>query len=259
MLDYLYSPQPGSQLNEGAFIDKTFATHAQDVVSYSGKLSGHSASPQLRVDFPYRTTVHDDSFNSTDVQRNLFDEVAREDHYGLFDMNSNTCYFTPKKKSITQYVNNMESYTPSKIIGPEHGYVEQDQMDLNDYSPSPTLSSSSYSSQDEPGHGRDVNVDPFSFTFSGLNNGRSSLAAHISSKFDDIVVHHTNTIDNATFGSSSKDRYKTELCRSWAETGYCRYGEKCQFAHGQPELRQVSRHHKVTATFSLILILIVQK
>lgn len=26
--------------------------------------------------------------------------------------------------------------------------------------------------------------------------------------------------------------------------GYCRYGEKCQFAHGREELRQVSRHHK---------------
>jgi len=86
--------------------------------------------------------------------------------------------------------------------------------------------------------------DPFSFTFSGHNNGRSLLAAQISSKFDDVVVHHTNTIDNATFGSISKDRYKTELCRSWAETGYCRYGDKCQFAHGCTELRQVSRHHK---------------
>eukprot|EP00727_Mastigamoeba_balamuthi_P002475 m51a1_g12224 putative zinc finger (1315) ;mRNA; r:50828-56876 len=36
--------------------------------------------------------------------------------------------------------------------------------------------------------------------------------------------------------------YKTELCRSFAETGTCRYGSKCQFAHGKEELRQVSRH-----------------
>ena len=27
--------------------------------------------------------------------------------------------------------------------------------------------------------------------------------------------------------------YKTELCRSFEESGACRYGAKCQFAHGQ--------------------------
>ena len=38
--------------------------------------------------------------------------------------------------------------------------------------------------------------------------------------------------------------YKTELCRSWEETGSCRYGGKCQFAHGRDELRPVMRHPK---------------
>lgn len=38
--------------------------------------------------------------------------------------------------------------------------------------------------------------------------------------------------------------YKTELCRSWQETGSCRYGSKCQFAHGMEELRPVLRHPK---------------
>ncbi|KAJ1563239.1 hypothetical protein HK405_009803 [Cladochytrium tenue] len=38
--------------------------------------------------------------------------------------------------------------------------------------------------------------------------------------------------------------HKTELCRSWEETGSCRYGSKCQFAHSQQELRTVKRHPK---------------
>lgn len=38
--------------------------------------------------------------------------------------------------------------------------------------------------------------------------------------------------------------YKTELCRSWEESGTCRYGSKCQFAHGRDELRPVLRHPK---------------
>ncbi|XP_048474194.1 mRNA decay activator protein ZFP36L1-like, partial [Rhincodon typus] len=39
-------------------------------------------------------------------------------------------------------------------------------------------------------------------------------------------------------------RYKTELCRPFQESGLCRYGEKCQFAHGLGELRILSRHPK---------------
>ncbi|GAB4821204.1 hypothetical protein N2152v2_008250 [Parachlorella kessleri] len=38
--------------------------------------------------------------------------------------------------------------------------------------------------------------------------------------------------------------YKTELCRSWEEMGSCRYGGKCQFAHGREELRPIQRHPK---------------
>lgn len=50
-------------------------------------------------------------------------------------------------------------------------------------------------------------------------------------------------------GPSANNRklglYKTELCRSWEEKGSCRYGAKCQFAHGEEELRAVARHPKV--------------
>ncbi|ORY01961.1 hypothetical protein K493DRAFT_163980, partial [Basidiobolus meristosporus CBS 931.73] len=38
--------------------------------------------------------------------------------------------------------------------------------------------------------------------------------------------------------------YKTEFCRSYEETGYCRYGSKCQFAHSSSELRVIARHPK---------------
>jgi len=43
-------------------------------------------------------------------------------------------------------------------------------------------------------------------------------------------------------GATKEDLYKTELCRKWSETGTCRYGERCQFAHGEEELREVVRH-----------------
>ncbi|XP_077567594.1 mRNA decay activator protein ZFP36L1b [Stigmatopora nigra] len=39
-------------------------------------------------------------------------------------------------------------------------------------------------------------------------------------------------------------RYKTELCRPFEENGSCKYGAKCQFAHGPHELRSLTRHPK---------------
>ncbi|XP_076845847.1 mRNA decay activator protein ZFP36L1 [Brachyhypopomus gauderio] len=39
-------------------------------------------------------------------------------------------------------------------------------------------------------------------------------------------------------------RYKTELCRTYEESGTCKYGVKCQFAHGMEELRGLNRHPK---------------
>lgn len=43
---------------------------------------------------------------------------------------------------------------------------------------------------------------------------------------------------------TTSSRYKTELCRTYSESGRCRYGAKCQFAHGLGELRQANRHPK---------------
>ena len=31
-------------------------------------------------------------------------------------------------------------------------------------------------------------------------------------------------------------KYKTEMCKNWIDLGYCNYGKKCRFAHGEDEL-----------------------
>ncbi|KAI0670176.1 hypothetical protein C8Q78DRAFT_172748 [Trametes maxima] len=55
----------------------------------------------------------------------------------------------------------------------------------------------------------------------------------------------TNVTGNGPSANNRKlGLYKTELCRSWEEKGTCRYGAKCQFAHGEEELRKVQRHPK---------------
>jgi len=39
-------------------------------------------------------------------------------------------------------------------------------------------------------------------------------------------------------------RYKTELCRTFVETGRCNYNTKCQFAHGAQDMRSLLHHPK---------------
>jgi Zinc finger C-x8-C-x5-C-x3-H type (and similar) len=64
------------------------------------------------------------------------------------------------------------------------------------------------------------------------------------------------SVDPGGNGPSANNRklglYKTELCRSWEEKGTCRYGPKCQFAHGEDEVRKVSRHPKVVPVSFLL-------
>ncbi|XP_039594196.1 mRNA decay activator protein ZFP36L2 [Polypterus senegalus] len=79
-------------------------------------------------------------------------------------------------------------------------------------------------------------------TFSQAVFGSSKLRERSFSEsagpsFVATLSHKSGTQVNST-------RYKTELCRPYEENGVCKYGEKCQFAHGFHELRSLSRHPK---------------
>ena len=39
------------------------------------------------------------------------------------------------------------------------------------------------------------------------------------------------------FARQTRDKFKTEMCRNWLQVGTCRYGDKCQFAHGLNDMR----------------------
>ena len=97
-----------------------------------------------------------------------------------------------------------------------------------------------------------------------LVDGLFQLGLSPGSPATSFGVNLTPTRGSSAYGSSAFERddsarstsaspaspkqqhslYKTELCRSWEESGACRYGAKCQFAHGRDELRPVLRHPK---------------
>uniref|UniRef100_A0A0A0K529 C3H1-type domain-containing protein n=2 Tax=Cucumis sativus TaxID=3659 RepID=A0A0A0K529_CUCSA len=38
-------------------------------------------------------------------------------------------------------------------------------------------------------------------------------------------------------GGGGKNQYRSDICRYWEDSGTCRFGNKCQFAHGKEDLR----------------------
>jgi len=59
-----------------------------------------------------------------------------------------------------------------------------------------------------------------------------------SKKFSKEYENYFQSLKKSFFdGEKKKDpKYKTELCKTFSETGKCPYGFKCRFAHGKEEL-----------------------
>ena len=78
----------------------------------------------------------------------------------------------------------------------------------------------------------------------GGTGGSSSASSTCSSSSSSAVSSPSASTGSLPATKVNTSRYKTELCRPYQENGTCKYGEKCQFAHGLPELRTVNRHPK---------------
>ncbi|XP_059482226.1 protein TIS11 [Neocloeon triangulifer] len=75
-----------------------------------------------------------------------------------------------------------------------------------------------------------------------------SLGSHGINGHRKLDRCHSEPVDKSLVCTSptnvNTSRYKTELCRPYEESGVCKYGDKCQFAHGAHELRNLARHPK---------------
>lgn len=81
---------------------------------------------------------------------------------------------------------------------------------------------------------------------SGLNNKENRIRDRSFSETGERLLNKCLGPASPTAGGGqvNSSRYKTELCRPFEENGSCKYGDKCQFAHGIHELRSLSRHPK---------------
>lgn len=78
----------------------------------------------------------------------------------------------------------------------------------------------------------------------GNSNKENRLRDRSFSETGDRLMQKCTGSSGTGGGQVNSSRYKTELCRPFEENGTCKYGDKCQFAHGIHELRSLSRHPK---------------
>merc|ERR1711913_185180 len=96
-----------------------------------------------------------------------------------------------------------------------------------------------------------VQSEPFGFSLgspSPLGDSLSSLDRDCPvGSGRSLAVRSQNQTSSRSLVSppaQQTSRYKTEMCRPFQENGTCKYGEKCQFAHGTVEVRNINRHPK---------------
>ncbi|XP_043495111.1 mRNA decay activator protein ZFP36L2-like [Polistes fuscatus] len=86
-----------------------------------------------------------------------------------------------------------------------------------------------------------VPISSGSSSNNATNGGHAPLRRSYTSIVTTLIEQHRK-LDRSV--SEPTSRYKTELCRPFEESGACKYGDKCQFAHGYTELRNLARHPK---------------
>lgn len=106
------------------------------------------------------------------------------------------------------------------------------------YMQAPTPSDSFFSCSPTTEHSADLTIEAHQSLWASQQTEISKASAPDGCTEGSCLLRHQS--------DSEIDcrRYKTELCRPFEESGFCKYGNRCQFAHGRHELRTVDRHPK---------------
>ena len=78
-----------------------------------------------------------------------------------------------------------------------------------------------------------ISSNPFSMNASSFLPSEFVPKQPLPSEFVPFTTNQDNEADeSAAEQETCAKRFKTELCKNWIENKSCRYGNKCQFAHG---------------------------
>lgn len=87
----------------------------------------------------------------------------------------------------------------------------------------------------------------FSYNTSSISN--TSEASEKPKKLSENIYskkfyEQGNSESKSYYSNKKAVLFKTEMCRSFTELGYCKYGKNCQFCHSINEQRKIKRHPK---------------
>jgi hypothetical protein len=68
------------------------------------------------------------------------------------------------------------------------------------------------------------------------DSNRDDLGLFCEEELGDGLLNSSSKVEPKKVIDNSK--YKTEMCKNWLTMGYCNYGKKCKFAHGNNELEK---------------------
>ena len=135
-----------------------------------------------------------------------------------------------------------QTFSPKRIFSTNNNYIKSEEKFNNKFDmkyPDMKYNYINYQSRKESkGSTNDSFIgEDFSEDYNYLNHNNNNYNT-IQNKFDNQPKSKEKT--QGQFKSTAADfkiKYKTELCKYWEINGYCKYGDKCAYAHGKENLR----------------------
>ena len=170
-------------------------------------------------------------------ESNLYSQLTNKK---IIHSNNNSKLNTNEIEILKKCIKEKSQYNPQKLNFYESNYIKKEQLIPKNKLPEPinqNIGIYSYPEQKVPRKNS-----------SGTETSCTSVecSSHNQITKKEFLHSKKNKNNKIPFKGEAKDfkiKYKTELCKYYEINGYCKYGDKCAYAHGKENLRS-----KVTNT-----------
>jgi hypothetical protein len=136
--------------------------------------------------------------------------------------------------------------SPSKIYSPNNKFIKSEEKSNNKFDmsfPDMNYNQIDLNSRKESKDSTNDSIsyeDYYENDYNQINNNNNNRINNINIKNKFSQPNKYKSKKQGPFKSTASDfkiKYKTELCKYYEINGYCKYGDKCAYAHGKENLR----------------------
>ena len=136
--------------------------------------------------------------------------------------------------------------SPSKIYSPNNKFIKSEEKSNNKFDmsfPDMNYNQIDLNSRKESKDSTNDSIsyeDYYENDYNQINNNNNNQINNINIKNKFSQQNKYKSKKQGPFKSTASDfkiKYKTELCKYFEINGYCKYGDKCAYAHGKENLR----------------------